>query len=588
MKKEKTEQKPNNIFKAAIQKLKNFYQTKKKLAFGVTAVGLALIVLLGVFIFSSNSGKSNSTTYSTVKIIRGNILQTVDAVGNLEAVPSAVLNWKASGVVGSVNVKIGDRVKEGDVLATLVDSSVDSSILTAQNDLLSAKLSLETLRAGNSQFQTATQTLATAKRAYAKELANREWWIITGVSDAAIDAARAKYYETQLDFWIAQQEYEKLATAVKQADLTSTKTSVTPTSTPSVDSASQSNVQIAKPESADKSQTSSDPIDTSNAETQKNASASPSTNDLVAERDKAYKKMKAAEEIFNKASRNLNYLIGNGYGNNNVVEQEFLQFDVAKAALAEAEATWQAYKDSSPYIKAAEAKVQALQNTVNSSKIIAPFDGTITDLLVSEGQTVSSGEEALQVDNVDNLKITFSVSEVDVNKLDIGQEAEITFAAVSGKTYKGVVEQVGQAGTNSSGVVEFYATIKVLDADENIKPGFSANISIITDKVEDVLLVPNSALMTDETTGKTFVLTSLNGKITPVEVEAGLKDDTYTEVKNSTFKEGDIILVAVKTSGSDSANNRAMFGIMNGGFGGGEPPRMQPSTGSNSNSSGRN
>ena len=210
MKKEKTEQKAKNIIQVAVQKIKTFYQTKKKLAFGVTAVGLALIVLLGVFIFDSNSGNPSSTTYSTVKITRGNILETVDAVGNLEAVPSAVLNWKTSGVVGAVNVKIGDRVKEGDVLATLVDSSVDSSILTAQNDLLSAKLSLETLRAGNSQFQTATQTLATAKRAYAKELANREWWIITGVSDAAIDAARAKYYETQLDFWIAQRNMKNL------------------------------------------------------------------------------------------------------------------------------------------------------------------------------------------------------------------------------------------------------------------------------------------------------------------------------------------------------------------------------------------
>jgi len=301
----------------------------------------------------------------------------------------------------------------------------------------------------------------------------------------------------------------------------------------------------------------------------------------------AYNAMKTAELAYFKASRNLNYMIGNGYGNNNVVEQEFLAFDVAKATLAEAEATWQTYKDSSPYIKAAEAKVQALQNTVDSAKIIAPFNGTVTDSLVNQGKTVSSGAEAFQVDNLNSLEISVSVSEVDVNKLAVGQEAEITFSAISGKTYKGVVEQVGSAGSTSSGVVEFYATIKVLDADQKVKPGFSANISIIVNQVQNVLLVPNQAVMTDSTSGKSYVIVSANGKMTKVIVEVGLKSDTYTEVTSSNLKEGDTVLVVTSSSSSDSSNNRALFGIM-GGFGGGEPPRnFQQSNSSGSSSSGR-
>lgn len=540
-----------------IKRVSGFYRSKRKLAIGLTVVGLVLVVLLGILL-GNTSGKSNGTTYTPVKVTRGTITQTIDAVGNIEAVPSAILNWKTSGVVGSVKVKIGDQVKEGDILATLVDSSVDSSILTAQNDLLAAKLSLETLKAGNMQFQTATQALAEAKRAYDKELAGRKWWIVTGVSDAAIDDARAKYYETKSVFWNAQQEYEKLALAVKQSG---------------AQSATVESIPDGSAENTAVSQISSDqpvtPMGTKD-----------SIDVLTAARDKAYETMKTAELAFNKASRNLNYLIGNGYGNNNVVEQAFLEFDVAKATLAEAEATWQAYKDATPYIKAAEAKVQALQNTVNSSKIIAPFNGTVTDLLASQGQTVASGEQALQLDDVNSLKITFSVSEVDVNKLEIGQEAEITFAAISGKTYHGVVEQVGRAGSDSSGVVQFYATIKMLDADEHVKPGFSASISIITNKVEDVLLVPNAAVMTNAATKKSFVLVSINGKNTPVEVEVGSKDDTFTQVSSSSLKEGDTVMIVVSISGSDSASNRSMFSIMGGGFGGGEPPRMPQTSGS--------
>jgi HlyD family secretion protein len=555
MKKEKWQEKVSKFIMEILNKIKIFYQTKRKLAIGISAGAFVLIALLGVLIRSSTK-KTATVSYTSVKVTKGNIIQTIDAVGNIEAVPSAILNWKTSGVVGSVNVKIGDQVKEGDALATLTDSSVDSSILTAQNDLLAAQLSLQTLKAGNMQLQTATQTLAEAKRSYDKELAGRNWWIVTGVSDAAIDAAREKYYETKSSFWNAQQEYEKLALAAKQSGIQPTATEVVATPAASTELPS--------------------------------VTTAASTSEIGIAKDKAYKTMKTAELAFNKASRNLNYLIGNGYGNNNVVEQAFLEFDVAKATLAEAETTWQAYKDGSPYIKAAEAKVQALQNTINSSQIVAPFSGSVTDLLASKGQTVSSGVEAIQLDDVNNLKITFSVSEVDVNKLAIGQEAQITFPAISGKTYQGVVEQVGKAGTDSSGVVEFYATIKVQDADEKVKPGFSANISIIINKVEDVLLVPNSAVMSDSTSGKSYVLASINGKTTPVEVEVGSKDDQYTQITNNALKEGDTVLIAVSTSGSDSTTNRAMFGIMSGGFGGGEPPRMPQSSGSSSSSSGRN
>jgi RND family efflux transporter MFP subunit len=557
MKKEKWQEKLKKFLGDMKKRVSEFYRSKRKLAIGLTTGVLVLVVLLGILLGNS-SGESNGTTYTPVKVTRGTITQTIDAVGNIEAVPSAVLNWKTSGVVGSVNVKIGEQVNEGDVLATLVDSSVDSSILTAQNDLLSAKLSLETLKAGNMQLQTATQALAEAKRAYDKELAGREWWIVTGVSDAAIDAAREKYYETKSVFWNAQQEYEKLALAVKQTDAQSAAVELTPV-------AAAENTVVTQA-SSDQSTT---PVETKEP------------NDLLTiARDKAYETMKTTELAFNKASRNLNYLIGNGYGNNNVVEQAFLEFDVAKATLAEAEATWQAYKDGTPYIKAAEAKVQALQNMVNSAKIIAPFNGTVTDLLASKGQTVASGEEALQLDDVNTLKITFSVSEVDVNKLAIGQEAEITFAAISGKTYHGVMEQVGRAGGDSSGVVQFYATIKMLDADEHVKPGFSASISIITNKVEDVLLVPSAAVMTNAANTKSFVLVSINGKNTPVEVEVGSRDDSYTQISSSSLKEGDTVMIVVSISGSDSASNRSMFNIMGGGFGGGDPSRMPQTSGS--------
>lgn len=518
--------KVNGFFKLVLKKIKDSYQTRKKLTIGIGAGVLVLLVAI-VLLISSSTKTTKAVTYSSVKITKGDITQTIDVVGNVAAVPSAVLNWQTTGIVGPVILKVGDQVKEGEVLLSLIDNSVAPSVLSAQNDLLAAQLTLNTLKSGNMQLQTATQALAVAQKAYEKQKAYRDYWIVTHVSPEAIDVARAKYYATKDAFWNAQLAYQALYR------------------------------QKADPQS--------------------------STTDSAV--STAYDAMKAAELDFNKASRNLNYLIGNGYGNNNVVEQVFLEFDVAKATLAEAQATWQAYNDTSPYIQAAEAKVQSLQNTINSAKIIAPFNGTVTDLLASTGETVSSGTEALQMDDLNNLMISVSVSEVDVNKLAIGQEADITFAAISGKTYKGVIEQVGKAGSSSTGVVEFYATVKVTDADEKVKPGFSANISIVINKVQNVLLIPNLAIITN-TNGKSFVLTSINGTPTTVPVELGAKSDSYTEVKSGDLNEGDTVLIAIASSSADTASNRALFGIMGGFGGGGEPPR-QPSTTTGSSSSGR-
>jgi len=105
-----------------------------------------------------------------------------------------------------------------------------------------------------------------------------------------------------------------------------------------------------------------------------------------------------------------------------------------------------------------------------------------------------------------------------------------------------MITKIGNAGSSSSGVVQFSATIKLVNADDSVKPGFSAMISIVTNKAEDVLMVPSMALMTDNS-GKSYVLMAVNGKMSPVSVEAGLISDEYTELKSENLKEGDTLYV---------------------------------------------
>jgi len=474
-------------------------------------MGLLLIIaIIGSVFFLSSRGKSNQVTYRSVKLTKGDITQTIDVVGNVEAVPSAVLNWQTTGVVGAVNVKVGDQVKAGDIILSLLDESLTATILQAKTDLLTAQLDLGKAKVGNPNLDTAAQALADAEYNYAIKKVIRDYYIPTGASEDKIEIGRRAYDVANQAYLSAKQDYDALI------DLPKTD---------------PQKIQMAE-------------------------------------------KLQNALNQKNTAIINLTRIIGNYW--NYSLETVFNSYDTAKTTLAQAKIAWEQYSNNPAYLVAAEAKVQALVNTINSAKIIAPFNGTVTDLISSTGETVASGTEALQLDDLAHLMIDVSVSEVDVNKLTVGQEASISFAAIPTKTYKGVVTKIGNAGSSSTGVVQFGATIQVVDADKMVKPGFSATISIVINKVQNALLVPNLAVVTD-TSGKSFIILSKNGVITSVAVELGLKSDQNTEVKSGDLNEGDTVLIALSTSGADTANNRALLGIL-GGFGGGgdRQPQNQP------------
>ena len=104
----------------------------------------------------------------------------------------------------------------------------------------------------------------------------------------------------------------------------------------------------------------------------------------------------------------------------------------------------------------------------------------------------------MRIDNLDNLMVDIYVSEVDINKVAVGQPAILTFDALPNQEYAGVVESISSAGTDESGVVEFRVSVVMEEADESVKPGFTAVVSIITSEVEDALLVPTQAIQTQD------------------------------------------------------------------------------------------
>jgi HlyD family secretion protein len=128
-----------------------------------------VVVLIGAFFFLrfDSARASNGASEPTATVTSVDVADTVQASGALQAEPSATLTWNTSGVVEKVNVKVGDKVKAGDVLSQLKSTSVSSSVISAQSDLVTAQENLQTAESSTSLAQ-AVINLKTAQDAYDK------------------------------------------------------------------------------------------------------------------------------------------------------------------------------------------------------------------------------------------------------------------------------------------------------------------------------------------------------------------------------------------------------------------------------------
>ena len=485
-----------------IEKIKttlvDFYNSRKKLVWIVGTVLVVAIIALIAFPKGSKASEVPEVNYG--QVTRGSLTETIDVVGTLEAIPAASLTWQSGGIVDSFDLKVGDKVSQGDVLMTLTETTLDASILDAQSSLLDAKTTLENLKSANTDLYTAAKTLADAEYELKQYKSDRDYYNTKGASDDTVEAARSAYYAAKQVVWEKQAAYEALS-------------------------------------------------DLENDDPEKIA---------------AYDEQKAAIEAQNKALSNLNYILGVSYSYG--VETNFIEYDAALAAVEEARVEYNRYLDQSDEIAAAEASVQALVNTINTGKIIAPFDGTITQIDAVAGDLITSYSDsdnttaALTISNLNNLMVEVSISEVDINKVAVGQRAVITFDAISNKKYTGYVSSISSSGEeDENGIVQFSVWVKVDDSDEKVRPGFTSVVSIVTAEVEDALLVPYDAVVSRDGSYM-VVLADNSGNTTMIPVEIGATSDLFAEIIGGELKEGDQVVLYSSNSGDD-------FGmmIMNGG-----------------------
>jgi len=163
------------------------------------------------------------------------------------------------------------------------------------------------------------------------------------------------------------------------------------------------------------------------------------------------------------------------------------------------------YQQSVATLHQAEAQVKIRSAALERAKvdfarctIYSPVDGIVISRNVDVGQTVAASMSAptlfVIANDLAKMQIDANVSEADVGGVEVGQDVEFTVDAFPYRTFHGQVIQVRNSPTTVQNVVTYDAVIEVSNADLKLKPGMTANVSIVVARRENVLKLPNAAL----------------------------------------------------------------------------------------------
>jgi len=145
----------------------------------------------------------------------------------------------------------------------------------------------------------------------------------------------------------------------------------------------------------------------------------------------------------------------------------------------------------------AEAELSRAELELEKAMIVAPFDGIITEILIKEADQLSSmtyTNPAIGIVNLDEIKMTGVIDEIDIAQVRLGQEAIVMLDSLPGKDLKGRVIFVSPVGIVQAGVVSYKTTITLENPDEELRDGMSATADILIERHQNVLLIRNRAI----------------------------------------------------------------------------------------------
>jgi len=413
---------------------------------------------------------------------------SVSASGNVIVEDRVDLSFESAGIVDAVNVKVGDRVTAGDILATLDDDSLLDAVTQAELELAQAKLSLQ-----QADKPVDEDDLVFAERAIAEAVQAMR---IAGISAelaevrASIDQTRAAELEEDL-----REAYEDTTELLDK---------------------------YGQPQSYGAG------ITAAYMEAEGNVSITALRSEYAIEQ--ANSQWMAANQRYAKATRDLE-LLQEGPDETQIQQLE-LQVEQTEISLTQARAD------------------------LASARLVAPFDGVVSAVNLQAGTPAPAmARPAVTLLDDSALYVDLTIDEIDIGLIDIDQLVVLTLDAYPETDLTGTIDRVGLLPDLAGGVIAYPVRVHLDDAAAKaagvqIRDGMTASARITIGQIDDVVLIPNWAIRTDQDTEEIIAYCYCLDSGTPQRaiLELGASNETWTEVVSGIEAGATVALVSEEFS----------------------------------------
>ncbi len=225
------------------------------------------------------------------------------------------------------------------------------------------------------------------------------------------------------------------------------------------------------------------------------------------------------------------------------------------------------YQQARDQVATARESVQKAQTNLGYATITSPIDGVVLSKSVEEGQTVAASFSTPELftiaQDLTNMQVVADVDEADIGNVKVGERVSFTVDAYPDDTFTGQVKQVRQEATTTNNVVTYEVVISAPNVDMKLKPGLTANVTIYTQEIKDVLSVLSKALrytpaketvgdkkIKDVSNAKNKVWTIEGNNVVAHSVSVGMTDGAHTQILSG-IKQGQQVITGVSVQSDD-------------------------------------
>jgi macrolide-specific efflux system membrane fusion protein len=229
------------------------------------------------------------------------------------------------------------------------------------------------------------------------------------------------------------------------------------------------------------------------------------------------------------------------------VEAARAQYEASSTDITEA--NWEIAKLN---LKIAKLSLESAKLNLDNAVIVAPFDGVVADVSITEGEGISTAAlatPAITLVGTGEIEMQGYIDELDVASVKLGQAANITLDALPNEQVTGNVTFISPMGTVLAGIVSYATTITLENPSAELKDGMSATAEVIVERHDNVLLIPNRVIQ--GTLQNPTVEVLVDGKQEQRQITLGLSDGINTEVLSG-LVEGEEVVIPAPTSAQQS------------------------------------